>query len=275
MPEFIDVASHFNDMQAIDSYTSLPLFMAQFNTFDETSMDGSVNKKRSMSVRPGTVLPARRVLQAMQESWLVGDGNTDGFQGQEVRATYMLKKVTHVASLKTPAQLLRGDTGTSVFVNKDFRKETVNGVTTSEYQPFWDIFTAFNEDVVKGSIFDIGGVIYRARAAYVDLAGFKQAAADQTESWARVTVSYQSGSYNQVTETWSGGLVSVAGLLLEAYMLYTLDNQADPKVNSGDKTLITEKAITVGTKVTIGGKVWTVFTSQPELDAYKHHLRMS
>lgn len=275
MPEFVDVASHFNDIQALDAYTGLPLFMAQFNTFDETSRDGSINKKRSMSVRPDVVVPARRVLQAMSESWLIGDGNTDGFQDVAVRRTYLLKKVTHIAAVKTPKQQLTGVGGTPVYVNRDFRKETVNGVTTSEYQPFWDIYTAPDEPISRGTIFDIGGILYRARTAYVDLIGLKQAAADQLEPWVSVTVSYQSGTYNRVTETWSGGEVAVPGMLLDMYMLYELNNQADPKANSGDKTLITELPITVGKVVKINGVNWTVLTSQPELDAFKHHIRMN
>lgn len=273
MPEFVDVSSHFDDLQAFEAYTDAPLFLAQFNTFDETSIDGSINKKRSMSVRPGTVMPPRGVLKALSEFWLIGDGNTDGFRGQAVRVSYLLKKATHTATVHTPGQYLVGLPGTSVYVNRDFRKETVNGISTSEYQPFWDIFTAPCEQVRRGTIFSICDTLYRTRATYVDLAGLRQAATDQLEPGAVVSVSYLNGAYDQVTEQWGGSAVIVPGLLLDMYMLYELNNQADPKSNSGDKTLVVAAPISVGKKISIAGVEWTVLTAQPELDAFKHHIR--
>lgn len=275
MPEFVDVASHFDDIQALDAYTAAPLFLSQFNTFDETSMDGSVNKRKSMSVRPGTVMPTRRAIQALAESWLVGTDNTDGFQGVAVRTVYLLKKVTHLATIRTPREQLTGAPGTQVYVNRDFRKETVNGVSNSEYQPFWDIFTAPNESASRGAIISIGGVLHRVRTSYVDLNGLRLAAADQLEPWVNVSATYPTGVYNKVTQQWDGGPTTVPGLLLDSYMLYDLDSQADPKPNSGDKSLVTELPIAIGKKITINGATWTVLTAQPELDAYKHHIRLN
>lgn len=272
MPEFADVAAHFDDTEALDGYTQGFLFYAQFNTFDEASMDGSINKKRSMSVRPGTPIPQRRVLEVLGERWIIADGNTDGFGGLAVRTSYWLKKVTSEGEIYMPGQFLNGQPGNFVYLQKDFRKETVNGVTNSEYSPFFDIYTAPSELVHRGCLFLIGTSLFRARASYTDLSGLTLSACDQLD-WNTVTVTYQGGVLDPVTEEWVGGTVSMQGLVLEMYQLYYMNTEADAKMHSGDRTLVTPLEIPAGTVVQIDGKKWTVLNSQTELDAYKHHIR--
>ena len=116
MPSIYDVACHFDDIQATDSYTGATLFKAQYSSFNEAAKDGTITKRRTMSVRPGTILPARRAVNFLSETWIIGDGNSDGIYGTAIRTAYWMKKSTGLANLLTPAQVCNSASGTSLHI---------------------------------------------------------------------------------------------------------------------------------------------------------------
>lgn len=276
MPEFIDVASHFDDVPVRDGYTSAYVFDAQFNTFDESSTDGSIVKKRTMSTRPGLVVPARRVIEFVSERWIVGDGNTDAFQGVAIRAAYWLKKVTDLATVQTPGQAAAGSSGTAMYVHRAYLKDTVNGASDSEYDPFWNFFLSATETVDKGYFFRAGGKLYRVRATpHLELNGLTLAASDELDPGAEVSVSIAGQTYNPVTDTYSGSVVVVTGLLFDMYKFYKLETDMDPKMHSGDMTLLVQNsvAVGVGASLTISGQRWQVISKTSDHDAWNLHVR--
>ena len=276
MPEFVDIASHFDDVSVYDAYTDAFAFQAQFNTFDESSTDGSIVKKRTMSTRPGLVVPARRVIKFVDEVWIVGDGNTDAFQDTKVRSAYWLKKATEVSSILTPAQACSGAAGTSLYVHRAYLKDVVNSGSDSEYDPFWNFYISQTEVTGKGYFFKAGGVLYRVRATpHLDLNGLILAACDELDAGSEVSVLVAGQTYNPVTDTYSGTPVTVGGLLFDMYKNYKLETGADPKMHSGDMTLLVPNtaAINVGASLTISGQRWQVISKTEDVDAWNLHVR--
>lgn len=274
MPEFADVAKHFDDITAYDGYTGLAVFKGQFNTHDETSIYGSTERKRSMSVAPGTVIPARRVVQVFDERYIIGDGNTDGIFDRATRKAYWLKRSDTLAVVRTPLQYLTSAAGTQMYANMSYLKDTVNGVTDAEYDTFWEVYVADSESVPRGSIISVAGNVLRVRTSHRELSGFRLAQADQLDEVNTVSMTVPTGGqvYDPVTDTYSGGTATVTAIILDAYKLYKYAMKYDEKVNSGDLTAIVAVTVPVGITVSFNSKSFRVASAQPEADAFSLHL---
>ena len=275
MPEFIDVSCHFDDIPAYDGYAGTFLFNAQFNTFDESSIEGAITKKRTMSVRPGTVIPARRVLDFMGEKWILGDGTNDGFQGVQVRTSFWMKKVTDSATILSPTEACNGSAGIPCLVYKQLMKYTVDGMNSADYFPFWEIFTANSEVSARGSFLKMGDTFFRARCSDPDISGLIAIEADELESSSIVTATLGASIYDPITDSYTGAATTTPAIMLEIYRLYNHQAASEPLNHAGDVTLIVPNtvAVEVGNDITINAVVWKVLAKAPELDAWNLHLR--
>lgn len=273
MPEFADVASHFDNESAYDAYTGVFLFKAQLNTFIETAVIGSTERRRTMSVRPGTAMPPRGAVSTSGETWLLGNGNTDSFFDTRVRTAYWLKFANHQATLTTPGAFLSGQAGTPVFVSMEYEKDTVDSLTTSGYDTFWRAFFAASESVPKGTLLVIGNKIHRARVSHIDLGGFLMAQCDELAEPGLVSMKVPDNKvYDPITDTYVGGDTVLPAIVFEMYKLYKYDTKADPKMASGDLAALVPQPIKVGSVVEFLSTRYRVAAQQPELDAYAVHL---
>lgn len=274
MPELVDVASHFDDISVNDAYTGAFAFYGQFSSFDESSPDGSVARKRTMSVRPGTAIPARKAIAFLGEAWVLGDGNTDGLQNTAIRKAYWMRKCIGLLSIVSPLQLLTSAAGLEMYAARNYLKDTVNGVTDTEYDPFWDISISATESVTTGHFVKHGAEVYRVRGYHEEASGFKLVQCDQIDSENLLAVTVNTvTTYDPVTDTVTSVAVSATGLLLEPSKFYRYRNQTDSKFNTGDLTLLTAAAPTVGSEVAISGVTWRVLGLQRELDVWASHIR--
>lgn len=277
MPELFDVAAHYDDIQATDSYTSAPLFMVQTSTFMGASPDGSVSQKRIISTVPSITMPARRALTTLGENYIIGNGIVDGIYGQAIRRSFWTRLVTDTFTIRTPGQAALATGGVTAFGHKSHLKDVVDSTADSSYDPFWEIFFTLGEVVGKGSYFLVGGTYYRARSVHIDEAGFQNASSDELEAGARVAVVFnQIGAYNPVTDSFTGASVNTFGILLDRYKNYSLQTSADALNHAGDKTLtVAVSAVTpvVGRTVTIATVTYNILSSSAEQDAWNLHLR--
>ena len=275
MPNLFDVARHFDDIPVVDGYSAAPLFKAQFSTFNESSPDGSVLLKRVLSVRPGTTIPTRRVIRVLGEYWIVGHGNHDGIYGKPIRETFWMKKVSDTVEIISPAQACNGGSGTFMMASVNYLKDTVNGVSDTQYDPFWDVYVGISESASKGQYVRSGSKLYRIRGTHQELSGFTLMQCDELDQGSQVTATVQSGlSYDPINDTYSGTPTNLAGLLLESSKFYKYDTLADPKYNAGDMNFVTTTKQPINAVLSISSVKWRVMAVQQELDAWNHHVRV-
>jgi hypothetical protein len=274
MPELSAVSAYFDDIDIIDGYTLVKLFKAQVSSFNEVAKDGNTNKKRTMSVAPGTKIPARRLISYFGECWIVGDGNTDGLQNHKLRTAYWTRKVIDMAYSLSPADACNGLAGFKLASSKEYLKDTVNSVSDSEYDTQWDIIIGITESVVKGQFLKIGEKYYRVRAIHTTASGFLVANCDELDGTPRVAISLViAGEVDPRTETRIQSYSDTFGILFDPSKLYRFISQADPKYLSGDMTLILALPASVGSVVSLSGIDWRVLTCTPELDGFSLHIR--
>lgn len=276
MPLLSDIAAHFDDIEIFDGYTGDYLFKAQVSSFNETNKDGSTNKKRTMSVRPATVMPLRRLMSYFGEKWIVGDGNIDGLQDIQLRKAYWITKMVDMAVRLSPAQVCNDTPGYTLATSKQYLKDTVNYVTDSEYDPQWDFTISITENVYKGQFINTGSKLFRVRSVHTSAGGFLIANCDELDGTPRVPVTLTTvGVFNPITEVHTGVVTSTFGILFDPSKLFRFASEADARFLSGDMTLILGMNAPVGSLVSLSGISWKVLTSTPELDGWNLHIRMA
>ena len=275
MPELFDVANHFDDISVNDAYAATFAFKGQFSSFEESSPDGSIAKKRTLSVKPGTVIPARRAISFFDETWIVGDGNTDGIFNRSIRTAYWMKKSVGLLELLTPSQLLTSAVGLQLHAAVEYLKDTVNAVSDTEYDPFWDVFVAINEPIVAGKFIRRGTDLYRIRGFHRESGGFILAQCDQLDMQSTPVAFQAASSYDPITDRYTGTVITLPAVTLEPSKFYRYHTQTDPKFNAGDQTLVTTQSIEIGTEVLFDSVMWRVLGHQQEHDAWAHHIRRS
>ena len=277
MVDIYAVATHFDDIAISDAYTDQPLFYAQLSTFLDASPDGSVAQRRVMSAAPGITLPVRRAIKAFGESWLVGAANVDGIYGEVIRQSFWTKKVSDTFNKLTPGEAALNLAGMSLLGHRSYLKDTVNGVTDAEYDPFWELFFVPYEEVKKGDFLRAGSTYYRVRSAHLEIDGLTNAACDELDQGASVSVTlHTAGVYDPVNDVYSGTTATVTALTFDRYKWYDQQTEADLKSMSGDMNLfiaVSSATPVVGDKVSIAAREWSVLAVTADSDAWACHIR--
>lgn len=269
----------FDDIQISDAYTGAALYFGQVSSFIDSQVDGTIATRRVLSLAPELVIPSHRCIGYLGEKWLVGDGISDGIQGQAVRASYAMKKVMERYTLASPGQAALGSGGLNIYGQRNYLKSNVNGPTDAEYNPFWHIYVSQTAEAFKGYyMVSSEGEHFKVRALHDLLEGFRVLEADQLDDGCVKDVVFQGGTYDPITESTSGGLVPTTGILVDAFMSYAYQTQADKKYVSGDNILVVAKLSinpVVGQLLNIEGRTYKIFSVTEDLDSWKCLVRLS
>jgi len=284
-------AKYFDKDVLTDGYTGAPLYKGQFASFMGAAPDGTTARRRTLSLAPGLVPPARHVVTHGTEKWIIGQPNIDQFYGSEIRQTYMSKKVTDSFGLYTPGQAaLNGTPTVTVHAFTEYLKDTVNSTSNSEYNPQYTVTVGINEAPVNGYFLKAADKVLHIRTTYEAPEGFwvltvDEVAAKQGAQWqagdttvasGTVTATFpQTGTYDPITDTYPAAVITTTGILLDRYKLYDLKTQLDPLNHAGDMTLIVaQSAVTplAGQTLTCPDE-WRIFSVTAYHDAWALHLR--
>jgi hypothetical protein len=269
----------FDDIQILDAYSGAALYFGQVSSFLDNNADGTISTRRVLSLAPDLAPPPRRAIAYLGEKWLVGDSVTDGLQGNALRSSYRMVKVTHRYTLCTPAQAALGQSGTNVYAQKMYLKSTTNNMADAEYGAFWEITVSQTEALLKGAfLISEDGEYCRARGKHDLIDGFRIVEADQLDDGCFVEVILQPKVMDPITQTLTGVASATTGIVIDAYQAFEYKTQADPKYAAGDKLVILAKLSgtpIVGQRITVAGKPYKVFSVTEDLDAWKCLVRLA
>lgn len=269
-------STFFDDDPVSDGYTGTLLFYGQSASFDDSSSDGATNRRRVLSVGPDVIMPARRVLSLYGDRWLVGTGTPDGFQGEKVRQHFTMKRATDLAAVLTPGEALAAAAGTSAYVHKHYFKESVHTQTNADIDTFWNVFIAPGESADRGTIIRLADdTLLRARNAYLPVEGLRVLQCDQLEDGCLTTATFDTGTFDPITETRTAGGATVAALQLEPAKFFRYRHLSDPQTVKGDLIVFVPTSLTpkAGGLFTMGSATWRVVTVQADLDVWAIHAR--
>ena len=287
-----NVAKFFDKDVISDGYTGNFLFKVQFASYEGAQPDGTFSRKRTLSFAPGLTLPIRRVVATSTERWIVGDPNTDEFQGSQIRQTSKAKRATDLMTLLTPGQAaLQSALGSAVFYSyAEYLKDTVNTPSNSDYTPQINMTIAITEQPLDGAFLRSEDYLLHVRSLYKESEGFWVATCDVVSlfngnqwqsgagrnSKAEVSATFTgTETYDPISDSYGTTPTITTGILLERIKLYDNQTAADGVNKSGDMTLLVAKSVLtpkVGSYVTTPER-WTIVGATEYQDAWALHVQ--
>ena len=241
-----NAAKYFDRVSMADAYTGTAMpYKVQFSTFEETDPDGSVARRRTLSMAPGLTLPARRVASLLGEIWLLGEPSADAVFDKVIRQTVPMRRVTNLAQALTPGQMVAASTGLAIYGRLEQVKNTVDMATSSDYFPFFTLtlagtdFKNLNSDwaQVPGFFRIEDGTLFRCRTSYPAEDGMTVVEADLIDRYGLTQAQVTTGAYDPVTDTFAGTTSTFQTLVMPTHQLYRRKAEAE-KFKPEDLTVL-------------------------------------
>ena len=277
--DFRDAARYFDHDEVRDGYTNALLFLGHTSAHDDHTSSGATSRRRTLTTTPNTVMPARGVVKALGDIWLVGSTNPDTFDGFDVRRNYDLKKTTGTLALLTPAQACLSAAGTAFHAHMEYFRDLNNVASDAEFDVMWNIFCPLAEPVAKGTFLRSGTTLLRVRNEYATAELLRIAETDQFDADALQAVRFtESGVIDLSTDLPVVVDVLTAGVQTDVPKYYEFRTEAEAGTKAGDRAVfIAKSAYTpkVGARFTMLGKPWRVVSVVDEADAWVMQSRLA
>lgn len=275
-----DASSYFMKEQITDAYSGDNLFLAQTASFDDHASSGATARRRTMSVKYGTTMPARNAVGLLGNNWIVGAGIPDGFQGNVVRVNYSLKESTGLLAKLTPGQACLAAAGVPMHAHCEFFKDSSNLLSESDTGIVWNIFSPVSEAVGQGAFFrDASSRLYRVKSLYDTADGFRVAESDDLGVGNLHTAVFtENGTYNTTTDSFATTSITTGCIQVDQSNFYRFFSPSEADRRSGDTTVfVAASAVTpkVGTAFTMAGVRYTVLQAVAEADSWALRVRLA
>lgn len=253
------VANKFNLTECVDAYTGLPAFSAQLLPYDDNKRDSETQERRVLSVAPGTILPTRRVVQALGMRFILGNRNPDHYRGAEIRIGLVSHVATELASIRTLGQVCRNEPGTSAWAARAWVKNLAYTEQSSKLAPQHHVHFALGEPVLNDRLVSFESRLLIVRAWNYGPAGTIVATCDELPEPTVEMASISGGVWNPVTETMSGSPTSVRVVRARWQSLYAYHHADAPAFGPDEMQLAIAKAVftaKTGMMVTLSDGAW-------------------
>jgi hypothetical protein len=172
-------AGYFDRLVCQDAFNSSATFKGQLDVFDDSKRDGLTVARRILSTQPSVVIPARRVIVAGGETWIVGGSQSDNYNGSVLRTKYVLHRAHGAATIKSVAQVLGTAGGVNTYGSKLWVKDLKEVETSSKLSGFFNVYLPTPDAIAPGNIITLLGRQHLVRNAYLSATGFNVAECDE------------------------------------------------------------------------------------------------
>lgn len=261
-------ARFFDRTRFKDAFVPTTVFYGQFDVYDDSKRDGLTVARRVLSVAPSVAIPARRVIAAEGETWLVGAAQLDHYNGAPVRAKYVIQRAHGAATIRTAAQALSTG-GTATYASKLWVKDVKEIEVSSSLNPFYNVYLPSPEALVVGQLIELSGRQHLVRNTYPSAAGLLVAEAAELPLNAVTVGAYKAMTFNAVADDRTLASSTALNLLkLRFQDLFAYREQAQPSFKEGDVRALVRKADVAVAKVNdllnFGGEDWEILTVSDE-----------
>jgi hypothetical protein len=269
-------ASRFFDLTAVtDAETGSLLFKCQIDPYDDSRRDSTSAYRRVMSVRPGTVIPASRVVRAMGRVWIIGSVSSDGLQEMH-RDKYVVHPAQAKVKVSRLSDSLAGIVASTVWSSEAWAKDAKQLDTSSDTPQIFDITLPGGTAVWHHDVLWRDGAMFHVQSAHMQPSGFLEATCLKLDNDAPVPATVSSRIYDPVAGGYSvSATVSVNALLVRWQSLFKYGSQATQRYQEGDVSIVLPSGtfITTSSLVTVGGVAYTSLATQDAAGAVVVHAR--
>ncbi len=255
-------AAAFDRMPCKDAYTGKLAFAGQLGLYDDSKRDSETAERRVISTHPDVSIPTRRVVEAVGTHYIIGHGNPDSHRGRIIRIGWVAHEAPHFANVQTLEQACLDSGGLKAWCGYAWVKNLTDEAERSRLTPQCNVHFAPNEPVVEQQLIRLpDGQMFLTRNTRLGPAGTRIVLADQMPADTVQIASMQPGTFNPLTEIWTGSTDPVRVLRARWQSLFEYQHSGAPKFSSGDSQLVFSKlSITpkVGQKVGLNDGMWKI-----------------
>lgn len=269
-----DAARIADTVTASDAYTG-DTFLCQFEPMSFSKIDGVSILKRQASIAPTVAIPTRGCITIEGQTYLVGHGAPDYWNGSVIRVTLILQGATGLAELNSIAAELAGTDPTEAYAALAFSKYQPDSDDSSRYQPQYQIFLAGSESAPADSLIKLGGAWYLVKESYISTSGLLVSLVNLIATPDFETITFSSQTYNPLTDAYTETTSSVKILRVKWSEHYKYLSIGSTQYERGDQQLFLLKATTPkpSDTLTLSDGVWKVLSVQDEGLLWTCHAR--
>ena len=270
-------AQRFSNTPVYDAYTGALLYYGRLAAHDDHSSSGATSRRRTLTTDPATAAPARAAVLTLGEHWLVGTSNVDQYKGVDIRRSYDLKKATDLANMLSPAEACLASDGTQAYVRREWYRDQLDAVTSSEYDTMWNVFIAAGELPARGKYIRTSDGLLRIRNSYLAQELLWIAECDQLDG-PPLAATWLAKVPNPITQKDTEVPTAVNVIRLDMAKFYRYEVQSDSSYAPGDTVFMlpkTQGTPKVGDNISIAGTKYRVITVKTELDAWALKSRLA
>jgi hypothetical protein len=230
-----DVANRFNQTECRDGYSGAVLFKAQVLPYDEVRRDSLTFDRRVFSVSPVTSVPARRVVRAMGQQWVLGEPSVDQFMGTDIRHGYVAQKAETQATLTTIGKMVNQQQGVPAWAGRAWVKNPAFSEQSSDLSVQYDVYLSSTETLQERDIINYLGEPMVVRAVHPSESGFLRATCEALSLSSFLTGTLTSGTWNPITETFAGTSQTLPVLKIRWQALFEYSSTLSPDFAAGDQ----------------------------------------
>lgn len=244
-------AAYFDRTPAYDVTTGKVLFRGQIDPYDDSKRDANAAYRRVLSVRPGTAMPASRVVRMMDVVWIIGSMEPDGLLELH-RQKYVLQRAPLAMNVSRLSGFLSSTVALTVRASSQWIKDAKQLEESSKMPQLYDLY------MPEGTAVQVQDVVWSATEAYLVLALHNQASGIMSvhclklDQIAPVSATLATRTYNPVTGTYSVSAGSAVNALRVRWQsLFQYDSQMSDRYQEGDIAIVLPTGTSAGTSTLI------------------------
>lgn len=271
------VASYFHKAVCRDAYDPFAFtFKGQLALFDDSKREGVSVERRILEVAPDIAVPARNAIFFDGQYWIVGQGQTDNWNGAIIRRKYNIQTAEGLANVQSFYQLLTGG-GTTMYADRVWQKGAKEVETSSNVFNVYEIYVGLNETSLKEkSLVSLAGRFYLARAVHTTPSGFLAATADELPEPVLEVIQYASNQYDPISDEMVSTVTPVKVIRIRWQAEFNYLTQASTKYQHGDMHGVVAKESAnpkAGDILPMADAAWRVVSVTSEGQTWGLHLR--
>lgn len=238
-----DVANVFNNLPMYDAYTNRLLGKGQLDPWAGNLRDGVMGERRTLSLSPAELIPARRVVACASARFILGHGSSDDFRGTIIRTGYIAHEATYPSQVRTIEQVCLGQPGFTAWAGQVAVRDVGAPAESSKLVSETALHFAVGEPITENLLVTFNGRLNVVRATDFGAAGTLIATCEQIALPNVESAQLATGAWDAVADQLSGALVTVTVVRMRWQSLFRYSAAGAPKFQPGDIQVAIAKSV--------------------------------
>lgn len=269
-----DASVYFDRTPVLSVTNGATLFYGQVDPYQDSVRDSATAYRRILSVKPGTSMPANRLVKIHGSVWIIGDSETDGMAVAH-RDKYVLHPAATQLLMYRLANYLTPAVSFTSWGDMVWFKDGKEDASSSRAVPMYSAYLPMGTDLQEYDVIKVGARGYLVQPSHELASGVLSATCVRLDyDPAPATLGIR--VYDPVQGKYTSSTAStVTCLRVRWQSLYLYGSQGEVKYQEGDCSLVFPAGTNLATKdtVTLAGQGWSILAVESLGGAVVAHAR--